>query len=68
MIKLAQIILSLFIIGLVLIQAKGTGLGTAFGGQNQIYHTKKGIERVVFYLTIILIVFLVILSLLNLKI
>jgi hypothetical protein len=43
-------------------------LGTAFGGQAAVYHTKKGVEKLVFYLTIALAVILTILALINLKI
>ncbi len=62
-----QILVTLALIALILLQAKGGGLGTAFGGQNQVYHTKKGVEKVVFYLTIGLTVLLTVLALINLK-
>lgn len=61
-----QILVALVLIGLVLLQAKGGGLGTAFGGSAQVYHTKKGVEKVVFYLTIGLVVILTVLALINL--
>ncbi|PIP87916.1 preprotein translocase subunit SecG, partial [Candidatus Beckwithbacteria bacterium CG22_combo_CG10-13_8_21_14_all_01_47_9] len=64
---IVQILISLVLIALILLQAKGGGLGTAFGGQSAVYHTKKGIERLVFYLTIVLAVILTILALINLK-
>ncbi|MBU2052332.1 MAG: preprotein translocase subunit SecG [Patescibacteria group bacterium] len=64
---LFQILIALGLIALVLLQSKGGGLGTAFGGQSQVYHTKKGVEKVVFYLTITLASLLVILALINLK-
>lgn len=62
-----QILVALALIALILLQTKGGGLGTAFGGQSQIYHTKKGVEKIVFYLTIGLIVSLTVLALINLK-
>jgi len=55
-----QIILSLAVTGLILIQAKGTGLGRAFGSQT--YHSKRGVESLVFKLTIFLASSFVILS------
>jgi len=64
---LAQILVSLVLIALILLQAKGGGLGTAFGGQAAVYHTKKGVEKLIFYLTIALAVILTILALINLK-
>lgn len=63
-----QILVAMSLIALILLQAKGGGLGTAFGGQSQVYHTKKGVEKVVFYLTIGLTILLTILALINLKI
>lgn len=65
---LLQILLAISLIALILLQAKGGGLGTAFGGQSSVYHTKKGVEKMVFYLTITLGVGLTILALINLKI
>jgi preprotein translocase subunit SecG len=63
-----QILIGVSLIALILLQAKGGGLGTAFGGSSQVYHTKKGVEKVVFYLTIGLTVLLTVLALINLKI
>ena len=51
-----QIILSIAIIALILIQAKGTGLGQAFGGMGGSYSTRRGVEKTVFFLTIIVAV------------
>ncbi|AKM79231.1 MAG: Preprotein translocase, SecG subunit [Candidatus Beckwithbacteria bacterium GW2011_GWB1_47_15] len=65
--KLIQILVSVFLIAVILLQAKGTGLGSAFGGSGQMYHSKRGVEKIVFYLTIILAVIFVLLSLVNLK-
>lgn len=49
-----QIILSLALIAIILTQSKGGGLGGAFGGSSQIYRSKRGVEKVFSYLTIIL--------------
>ncbi|MBU1323177.1 MAG: preprotein translocase subunit SecG [Candidatus Beckwithbacteria bacterium] len=62
-----QIIVCLILISLILLQAKGTGLGTTFGGQSQAYHSKRGVEKVVFYSTVIAGVLFVIISLLNFR-
>lgn len=45
-----QSIVALFLIGLIVIQAKGTGLGRSFANSN--YHAKRGMEKTVFALTI----------------
>jgi len=62
-----QILISLILIGLILLQAKGTGLGTAFGGQSQAYHSKRGVERTVFLATIIFGCLFALVSLLSLR-
>lgn len=53
LLSLFQIFLSLGLIGLVLIQAKGSGLGSAFGGDGGFYRTKRGFEKLLFYITIV---------------
>ncbi|MBP9702983.1 preprotein translocase subunit SecG [Candidatus Woesebacteria bacterium] len=45
-----QSVIALFLIGLIVLQAKGTGLGRSFASSN--YHAKRGMERTVFGLTI----------------
>lgn len=59
----AQILVSVILIGLILLQAKGTGLesGALFGG-GEFYASKRGIEKTVFIGTIVLIVIFGILS------
>ncbi|PIP29446.1 preprotein translocase subunit SecG [Candidatus Kuenenbacteria bacterium CG23_combo_of_CG06-09_8_20_14_all_36_9] len=50
----AQIGVSIFLIILILLQQRGSGLGSAFGGSGDIYSTKRGAEKTIFILTIIL--------------
>jgi len=38
----------------ILLQAKGAGLGAVFGGEGNVYRTKRGAERVLFMSTIVL--------------
>jgi len=55
----AQIIVSLLLVICVLLQNRGSGLGSAFGGEGNTYMTKRGAEKTIFTLTIILaIIFL----------
>lgn len=49
-----QIILGLLLIGLIILQAKGTGLGSTFGGDLGFYSTKRGAEKILFNLTIVI--------------
>jgi preprotein translocase subunit SecG len=62
----AQGILAVALITSILLQQRGTGLGGAFGGEVTAYRSRRGIERTLFRLTILLAVLFVIFSLLNL--
>ena len=62
-----QITISLILIALILLQAKGTGLGSTFGGQSQAYHSKRGVEKLVFRTTIITAIIFAIISVLNFR-
>ena len=63
-----QITVSIILIGIILIQSKGGGLGSAFGGSSQIYRSKRGVEKLFVYLTIILAVLFFALSIVQLLI
>lgn len=52
--NIAQIVIAGLLAASILLQARGTGLGVAFGGEGNIYRTKRGVERILFYATIIL--------------
>jgi preprotein translocase subunit SecG len=65
-IVVAQGILAVALIAAILLQQRGTGLGGAFGGEVTAYRSRRGIERTLFRLTILLAVLFVIFSLLNL--
>jgi len=51
-----QIVLSLLLIGAILIQNQGSGLGGVFGGDSAVYRTKRGAEKILFRATIVLVV------------
>ncbi len=53
-IYLIQIILGVLLIIVIIIQQKGTGMGSTFGGDMGFYRTKRGAEKLLFYATIIL--------------
>ena len=48
---IVQIILSVALIGLVLLQTKG-GLGGLFGGEGSVFHRRRGVEKTLFNITI----------------
>ena len=62
----AQGILAVALIAAILLQQRGTGLGGAFGGEVTAYRSRRGIERTLFRLTILLAVLFVLFSLLSL--
>lgn len=55
-IKVAQLVISILLIVAILLQNRGTGLGSAFGGSGGVYLTKRGLEKKLFIVTIILAV------------
>ncbi|HEX9817956.1 MAG TPA: preprotein translocase subunit SecG [Patescibacteria group bacterium] len=50
-----QIILAVVITAFVLLQSQGSGLGATWGGGGETYHTRRGVEKVIFRLTIVAI-------------
>ncbi|KKU49231.1 MAG: Preprotein translocase, SecG subunit [candidate division WWE3 bacterium GW2011_GWB1_47_11] len=61
--KIVQIVISVLLMFLVLIQTKNAGLSNAFGGGSFFYRSKRGLEKVIFLFTILLGVALVVNSL-----
>lgn len=61
-ILILQIIISAFLMATILLQAKGTGLGRAWGGGGEFYRSKRGVEKILFRLTIALAVLFFIVS------
>ena len=57
-----QIIVSAALIIVILMQASGSGIGTAFGGSESVYRSKRGVEKLFVYLTVVLAVVFFILS------
>ncbi len=65
--NLALVIVSLALIVLVLLQSKGAGLGGLAGGEfgGSGYHVRRGVERLLFNLTIVLSFLFFLLALLS---
>jgi protein translocase SecG subunit len=51
---IAQIVVAILLIITVLLQNRGSGLGSAFGGEGNIYMAKRGAEKFIFYASIVL--------------
>lgn len=54
-----QIILSVAVICFILLQVRGAGLGSAFGASSvsSTFKTRRGVEKLVFNITIVFVVF-----------
>ena len=65
---IAQIVVSIFLIILILVQQRGTALGSSFGGEGGFYLKKRGIEKKIYWATVVLGAGFIILALLNLLI
>lgn len=63
---IATIIVSIAITALILLQGRGAGLGSAWGGGGEGFQTRRGLEKFTIQLTAVLIVVFLILSILNL--
>ena len=61
---LAQVVISVALIGIVLLQTRNSGLGSSFGGDS-IYKTRRGLDRTLFQLTIVLTVLFALISLVS---
>ena len=63
--KIAQIVIAILLIISILLQSRGSGLGSAFGGSSSVYLTKRGVEKKLFYATIVLAILFFVISLLS---
>ncbi len=69
-IHIVQIILCVAVIGFILLQVRGAGLGSVFGGSSagSVFKTRRGVEKLVFNITIVFVVLFALVSLLSLLI
>jgi protein translocase SecG subunit len=63
----SQIIVCGILVVSILLQNRAEGLGKMFGGGGEVFRTKRGLEKFLYYFTIFLIAVLVFLSLAILK-
>ena len=64
----SQIIVSIALIILIVIQQRGTALGAGFGGGGEVYSTKRGAQKKIYYATIALSTIFLVLGVLNILI
>ena len=58
----AQILISVALIATVLVQIRGGGLGGIFGQPDSVYRTRRGLEKTLLRLTIVLVIVFIILA------
>lgn len=64
-ITIAQIIVAILITVSILLQNRGEGLGSFFGGGGEVFRARRGIEGSLYFITIALSIILIILSIVN---
>ncbi len=66
--NIAQILISIVLIVVLTLQAKGSGFGSALGGQtSSVFRTRRGVEKTLFNLTIVLVAVFLAISLLSVR-
>lgn len=63
-----QIIISLSLIFAIILQNRGQGLNSSFGSAGESYRSKRGLEKFLLYLTVILVILFTITLIISLKI
>jgi preprotein translocase subunit SecG len=62
---IGQVLVSIALMASILLQARGAGLGAAFGGDSSVYRSRRGIEKRLFQFTIVLAVLFIAFSVAN---
>lgn len=64
-VEIIQLLIAIFLMGSILLQQKGVGLGSAWGGQGSFYHTRRGVEKLLFVTTVVLAALFFVVSIVN---
>lgn len=59
-----QIVISALLILVILLQMQGTGLSASFGGSGESYRSRRSIEKLLLYATVVLTVVFAVFSIL----
>jgi len=65
---IAQIVVAVALILVAMLQVRGGGLGGIFGQADTVFRTKRGVEKTLFQLTIVLAVVFIVLSIVSLRV
>jgi len=66
--NVAQIVLAVALVLIILFQVRGGGLGGIFGQPDTVYRTKRGVEKTMFQLTVVLAVLFIIVAVISVRI
>ena len=66
--NVAQIVLSIAFVLASLFQVRGGWLGGIFGQADTVFRSKRGVEKTLFQLTIVLVVLFIIVSIITLRV
>ncbi len=58
-IKILEIVFSVLLVGSILLQQHGSGLGAAFGGTGNVYRSRRGLEKFLFAFSVVMAVLFV---------
>ena len=57
-----HVLVSIGLVASVLLQARGAGLGSTFGGDSSVYRSRRGVEKRLFQFTVLLAILFVVFS------
>ena len=63
--NIIQIVISVLLIAAILLQQRGGGLSSTFGGSGAFYGTRRGVEKGILWATIVLTILFFISAILN---
>ena len=63
--QIVHIVISILLITSILLQQRGSGLGDAFGGDSSVFTSRRGVEKILYYMTIVFGITFVVLAVLQ---
>ncbi len=66
MLTILQLIISVVLVILILLQERSAGLSGIFGGEGGFYQTRRGLEKIIFRSTIVLAALFIIIAIIKL--
>ncbi len=67
LLNVIQVLISVILISVILLQVKGQGMGNVFGGSSTGFRTRRGLDKTLFQATIVLVVAFILISSLSVR-